>query len=247
MGCRRADEGIFLHMPLSHEAFKQRVARLKADIVEQGRRVTRIVESSIESVFDADHDKAHWVIENDSLIDRVDVEIERAAVALLSDSTREGADLSGDQLRMVLTVVKVNNELERIADGAVDICERVEEMSDVSGAFPPTFRVMANSVVGILDCTIRSLDTLDTKLAETVLSSDDTVDEFERVLLRETQQRLANGDIDVDLGFALHTIAGSLERMGDHCTNIAEQVIYVVTGKIVRHTEGHWTSPETPA
>lgn len=233
-------------MPLTPEAFEQRTSRLKADLVEQGRRVQRVVEASVESVFEGDVAKAAWVIEGDEIIDKADVDIERAAVQLLHDATRQGSDLTGDQLRMVLTVVKINNELERAADCAVTIAERVHVNAQICSLLPVTFRVMANSVVGILQSAGECFERLDAETARVVLASDDTVDAFEEQILRETQERLARGDVGVDFALAMHSIATELERIGDHCTNIAEQVIYVVTGNIVRHSEGHWTAPEPP-
>ncbi|MFG0276008.1 MAG: phosphate signaling complex protein PhoU [Phycisphaerales bacterium] len=233
-------------MPLSPKAFEQRTLRLKADMAEQGRRVQAMLESSIEALFDGDRAKAQSVIDRDSLIDKVDVDIERAAVSLLCDATKEAANITEDQLRMVLTVVKVNNELERIADSAVIVAERVLAEAELPGGLPPVFRMMANSVIGIVQGANDCFDRLDTDGARVVLASDDTVDAFEQQILRDAQQRFAAGEIDGEVAFAMHTIAAELERVGDHCTNIAEQVIYVVTGKIVRHTEGHWTAPESP-
>jgi len=233
-------------MPLSPEAFEQRTLRLKSDMAEQGRRVQAMLETAIEALFEGDTDKAAWVIDRDTVIDKVDVEIERAAVALLRDAVNETSNLTDNQLRMVLTVVKVNNEFERIADSAVIVSERVRDYARLAGDLPPVFRMMANSVVGIVQGAIDCFQRLDTDAAGVVLASDDAVDAFEAQMLRDAQRRFADGDIDGDVAFAMHTIANELERVGDHCTNIAEQVIYVVTGKIVRHFEGHWTAPQTP-
>ena len=234
-------------MPTSPEAFERRIARLEADLVEQGRRVVKMLEASVAAVFDRDADQARWVVEHDALIDKADVDIERAAVSLLTDIAREASDLGPEILRMILTVVKVNNEYERIADCSVNIAERVSEFDSLAEAPPPVFRVMANSVIGIVQNTNTALERLDNDLARVVLASDDTVDEFEERLLRDVQQALCAGEIQSDSACALHNVAIQLERIGDHCTNVAEQVIYVTTGKIVRHAAGHWTDPQTPA
>lgn len=233
-------------MPLSSEAFETRTKRLKADMADQGRRVQSMLERAIEALFSGDRETAQAVVDADALIDRVDVDIERAAVTLLADATKQGANLDDDQLRMILTVVKVNNELERIADSAVIIGERVLGEPDLPRGLPPVFRMMANSVIGIVQGAIDCFDRLNTDGARVVLASDDAVDAFEQQILRDAQRRFAAGEIEGETAFAMQTIAAELERVGDHCTNIAEQVIYVVTGMIVRHTEGHWTAPETP-
>lgn len=226
--------------------YEQRIARLKADLVAQGRRVQDMLEAAVESIFERDADKARAVQARDALIDKVDVEIERASVDLLAEIARAVVDLEHVQIRWVLTIVKVNNELERIADIACDLCTRVDAF--VALREPPSerFRVMANSVIGILDASVRCLDRVDTRLAQTVLASDDAVDAFEQAILRELQQGLADRALSVDFAFAVSSLAAMLDRVDDHCTNIAEQVIYVATGRIVRHEEGHWTAPAAP-
>ena len=229
-------------MPTTPEGFRRRIELLTAEIVAQAGRAQAVVESAIDSVFTADAARARRAIEQDAEVDRVDVEIERTAVALLGDATREGAALSSDQLRIVLTVVKVNNEIERIADAGVAIAEM--SAGGCAPAQPPdTFRVMANSVIGILETTARSYERRDERLARAVLASDDAVLAFKQVLLRESQEQIAAGRRTVDSAFALQTMATNLERIADHCANIAEQVIYLATGSIVRHLGGRWTEP----
>lgn len=233
-------------MAATPDEYIRRIDRLKADMGEQGRRVSSMLESAIEAVFAQDADGCRRVIEADAIIDRVDVEVERAAVKLLGEIAREEAALDDDRLRMVLTIVKVNNELERIADAAVDIAEMRESLACFDGEIPKTFRVMANSVIGLLNNTIRCFETLDTELARTVLASDEAVEEFERMILRDAQKSLSEGQIGVDAAFSLHAMAGRLEIINDHSCNVAEQVIYVATGAIVRHQGGHWSEPTLP-
>lgn len=228
------------------DEYIQRIDRLKADMGEQGRRVAAMLDQAIEAVFARDAAACKKVIDADSVIDRVDVEVERAAVKLLGEIAREEAAISDDRLRMVLTIVKVNNELERIADGAVDIAEMRESLACFEDEIPKAFRVMANSVIGLLHSTVRSFENLDTDLARSVLASDETVDEFERVILRDAQKALAEGALDLDAAFALHAMAGRLEIINAHSCNIAEQIIYVATGAIVRHQGGHWSEPTLP-
>jgi len=233
-------------MAATPEEYIQRIDRLKADMSEQGRRVATMLDHAIEAVFNRDETGCKKVVEADAVIDRVDVEVERAAVKLLGEIAREEAALEDDRLRMILTIVKVNNELERIADAAVDIAQMLDSLGCIKGDLPRTFRVMANSVIGLLGNTVRCFDTLDTDLARTVLASDEAVEEFERVILRDAQTSLSLGALDVDAAFALHTMASRLEIINAHSCNIAEQVIYVATGAIVRHQGGHWSDPTVP-
>lgn len=222
--------------------FATRLGHLRADLVEQGRRVQSLVEAAFESLFDRDPQAASRVIGQDDIIDQVDVDLERASVKLLSDATGSHGDASVDQthVRTLLTVVKVNNELERIADLAVNVARCVESFPADSKGMPKTFRVMSNSVVGIIRDVNRALDRSDPDLALVVLNSEDTVESFKKAILRDAEEHIAAGDLGVDEAFLLHEIANLCERMADHCTNIAEQVIYSATGKIVRHTDGRW-------
>ena len=233
-------------MPISLEDFEKRIARLRADIVEQGRRVERIVETAIECLFERDQTKADWVIDRDSVIDRADVEIEQAAVDLLGAIARTAVELPAKQLRLVLMIVKVNNELERSADLAGEIAEQVALFKTLPCQPSKRFRVMANSVVGIVRDTATCLERVDTQIAQSVLANDDTMDRFEEAILREMQQGVADGSVTVEFAFATNIVANHLERIGDHCTNIAEQIIYIATGQIVRHQKGQWSQPQEP-
>jgi phosphate transport system protein len=220
--------------------FGQRMDRLRADLVEQGRRVQGILESSFDAIFSRNATRADAINAMDDVIDHADVELEKASVALLTDATRAGAELDAVQLRSVLTVVKVNNELERIADVAVDLVLLIPGLAAESTPFPDTFRVMANSVVGIARDTTTSVARNDPNLANIVLQSQHAVTAFKDALMRDVEQRISKGQMKVDFGFHLHEMANLCELAADHCTNIAEQVIYLTTGGIVRHTQNQW-------
>ncbi len=234
-------------MDSPREQFAQRISRLKADLAEQGRRVLQMVEQAVEAVFSHDLDAAKRIVKMDAVIDKVDVDIERAAVKIVNEMCEQVVESDPDTVRWLFTIVKVNNELERIADLAVDISERVGVFVELDECPPERFRVMANSVIGIVENAAMCFERADIKLAEIVLASDDLVDEFESAILREMHEELAEGAVAIDFAFAVNGMAAAMERIDDHCTNIAEQIIYVATGKIVRHAEGHWTSPENPA
>lgn len=227
-------------MPTTPEGFQMRVAQIRGELVQQGRRVQAMLEAAAEALFSRDVARARQVVAQDDAIDKTDVEIERASVALLGEACRDGANLSPDQLRAILTVVKVNNELERIADEVAGIGQAVGALDAFPTPLPDTFRVVANSVVGILRDVCTSYDRSDARLAKIVLQSQDAAAAFKRAIMRDAEVRIAAGQIGVDHAFLLHEVATSFERIADHCTNVAEQVIYAATGAIVRHEEGHW-------
>ncbi len=227
-------------MPTTPEGFATRTEKIKTDLVQQGRRVQAVVETAFDALFASNAETARNAIAQDDAIDNVDVAIEQASVALLADATREGAQLETSQLRLVLTIVKVNNELERVADAAVDVAELAARTRVAGPGYPDTFRVMANSVIGILRDANTSLNRSDAALARVVLSSQHAVTAFKAAVLRDAEEKIAKGQMSVDFAFTLHEVASLCEVIADHCTNIAEQVIYLTTGGIVRHTDTCW-------
>ncbi len=221
--------------------FDARLAGLERDLAAQGERVLDCCTRSVECYFDLDMEKARSVIELDDEVDRVDVEIERRSVPLL------GLGVTDEhRIREVLTIVKVNNELERIADAGVVIAEHVLEQGSLPDRVPPPFRVMANSVLGVLRDSVRSMARKDAALARQVLLFDDTIERFKREILLHAQEQVALGHFSVHFAFRLMAVVKALERIADHCTNICEQVIYLRSGLIVRHRPEGWSEPERP-
>lgn len=227
-------------MPTSPEGFSQRIDGLRHELVAQAKRAQTLVEGAFNSFFARDPAGAAAVATQDDEIDRIDVELERAAVALLRDATGQGAHLDQVQLRQVLTIVKVNNELERIADVGVAIAEAVSRLPASMPPAPPTLRVMTNSVVGIVRDVGMAVDRTDARLARVVLQSEDAVAAFKSALLRNAEEQIASGKMAVDVAFIIHELATRCEDIADHSTNIAEQILYLATGTIMRHMQGHW-------
>lgn len=234
-------------MPTTPEGFLQRETSLKAQLAAQGRRVQKMVEAAFDAVFARDSAAAQRAIAMDEEIDRVDVEIEKGSVKLLADACCDGCAMDPAHLRMVMTIVKINNELERIADVGVGIAEEARLFHEAGAQLPQTFRVLANSAVGIIRDATTCLERLDPELARVVLLSEEAVAEFKKALLRDSQDQLAHGKMSLEFAIALNEVATFCLIMADHCTNIAEQVMYVATGTIVRHMEGHWEEVRLPA
>jgi len=221
--------------------FDARLAGLERDLAAQGERVLDLCTRTVESYFDLDQEKARAVIAADDEVDRIDVELERRSVPLL------GLGVTDEhRIREVLTIVKVNNELERIADSAVVVAEHVLEQGSLPERIPPTFRVMANSVLGVLRDSVRAMARKDAALARQVLLFDDTIERFKREILLHAQEQVALGHFSVHFAFRLMAVVKALERIADHCTNICEQVIYLRSGFIVRHRPEGWSEPAAP-
>lgn len=233
-------------MTTSRESCSARLEELKADLVAQGRRVQALIEASFDAAFSQSHEAADRVVAMDEEVDRIDVEIERSAVRVLRDATAASGAMSEGEMRMVLTIVKVNNELERIADRGVSIAEEVKRSPLGVSVLGPTFRVLTNSVIGIMRDSVGAFERTDGALAKTVLQSENTVEVFKRALLREAQGHVSRGAMSVDQVLSLQEIAMFAEIMTDHLANIAEQVLYAATGTIYRHMAGRWEEVVLP-
>jgi phosphate transport system protein len=204
---------------------------LKVRLARMTAMVQQSVELAVEAVFAMDPRLTQQVIDGDSRIDDEEVKVEKAAIDLLALYQPAASDL-----RLIATIIKVNSDFERIADCAVNIAQRVHFLHNVDHYQPPTdLRVMANSVVSILRDTIKAFNLIDENLARRVLRGDDVVDALyhqivqDMLTIMQTEAQKATRDLSNIM------MAKNLERIADHCTNIAEDVIYVHSGRIIRH------------
>lgn len=233
-------------MSITAQQFRAELESIRATLTRQGNRVTEMASQAFEAVYQRDTASAAAIVSHDDEIDRADVEIERRSVDLLVRSANHACEIGSGPVRSVLTCVKVNNELERIADAATGIAERVIRLGDRTTPFPKTLLVMTNSVVGIVRDAVKAFGSSDPVLAKSVLASEGAVLKFKELITRDAEERVADGRMSVEVAFELHGIAFQAVVMADHCTNIAEQVIYESTGQIVRHTSGEWIELPNP-
>lgn len=239
------DEPLSPPPPAPHPDIAKRIARLRDRLAEQGQLVVSLLEAALKAFYERDAADAAGVAAEDDRVDRVDVEIEKESVSILSAAACAGCELEHDQIRQVLTIVKINNELERIADVGTDIAELVGTLADPRTRFPETTKVMTNSVLGLCRDAVGSFEDADPALARVVLQSEHVVLAFKAEILRQAEARVTGGTMPVESAFDLHELISHCMLIADHCTNIAEQVIYERTGMIVRHMEGSWV--ERPA
>jgi phosphate transport system protein len=206
------------------EDLKGRIARMSA-------MVQQVVDQAVEAVLGADAKLAQRVIEGDTKIDDEEVRVEKAAIDLLALHQPAAGDL-----RLITTVIKVNSELERIADCAVNAAQRVLPLArEGEHTVPADLRLMCSSVAATLREAIRAFNRSDVDLARQVLRSDDMVDALYHQIVQDMLARIESDGRRAGADLANIMIAKNLERIADHCTNIAEDVIYIHTGRIIRH------------
>ena len=212
-------------------AFDQQLSLLKKEMTVQGRRVLDLCTQAVDCFFDSNIDKAREVILADDAIDKADVEIERASVPLLAmGQTQEHA------IRSVLTIVKVNNELERIADLARGIAKKLIKLGAADGPpLPPAMIDLAFASRTMLSDVLAAMSNEDASLCRQVRRADQRVDDLHKEVLQWARQEIPRDVATSGQTIEMLTIAQRFERIADMTTNIAEDVIFLVEGRIVRH------------
>ena len=212
--------------------FERDLNELKERLLWMGSLAERSVHQSVHAVLDSDEQLAKRVLEEESAINELQIEIDDRVVQLLALHQLMAMDL-----RFVLAVSRINNDLERIGDQAVNVAQgalrilrhpRVKPYVDL----PRMSEVAEEMVRDSLNAVVRR----DVDLARKVLESDDKVDHYRDQIFRELLTYMMGDSAVVFQSFELILVAKNLERVADHATNIAEDVIYMVKGHDVRHT-----------
>jgi len=217
---------------------QREIERLKRKILALGALVEENLRLAVQAIETRDAVKARRVIAADMEVDENEVEVEEECLKLLALYQPVAKDL-----RFIIAVVKINSELERIGDLAANVAERAEQLADEYPVpVPCSLPVISDRVRCILGAVLDALVRQDAVAARKLLAADDEVDELYRQLLDELKAEL-RADLDhLDAIVLLFNVARYMERLADHATNIAEDVLYMVEGEIQRHQ-----FPDTPA
>ena len=190
------------------------------------------VSQALAAILSRDLELARAVILGDERIDHMEVQLEEDCLKVLALHQPVAGDL-----RFVISAIKITNDLERIGDLAKSTAKRAIEIGDGPPVEPPEdFESMADNVRAMIRNAIHSLVRSDSHLARKVLTQDDEVDRQYRVMLKDLQKRMINGEDDeLDPLLRWMGVLRCMERAADLATNVAEDVIYLVEGEIVRH------------
>jgi phosphate transport system protein len=174
---------------------------------------------------------AHRVIDGDGAIDREENRVEEECLKVLALHQPLATDL-----RRVVAALKINTDLERMADLAVNIAERAVALAGMPPVeVPAPFGPMAERVAAMLRRSLDAFVNLDAALARRVIGLDDEVDRYHREAVGELIEAMRAAPAGVPAWLSLLSAAGHLERIADHATNVAEDVVYLVEGAIARH------------
>jgi phosphate transport system protein len=216
-----------VHMQNAIAALKKRVLTMSAAVEEN-------VNQAVKAVQNGDTTLAARIIAGDREIDAVEVEIEEDCLEILALHQPVAVDL-----RFLIVILKMNNDLERIADLAVNIAERARYFSDTEPIAAQDFLLsMANKARLMLRQSLDAVVNLDTAVARQVLAADDEVDTCYQDITRQMKRQLEKMPVNVEQQLQVIMVAKHIERIADLATNIAEDAIYMVDGEIVRHGRG---------
>jgi len=210
----------------------QELKELNKDILKMGAFAEEAIYKSIEALKGRDKEMAKSVIDNDANIDKLELAVDEKCIDLIACYQPMAKDL-----RFITTGMKINAELERIADIAVDIAQRTLEVADKPFLKPlvdiPKLTAVAQNMVKMsIDAFVKG----DIALAKKVLLSDSEADQLRNIIQKELiEDYMVKDGTTAPRAVQLLLIARFLERICDHATNIAEDVIYMVEAEVVRH------------
>lgn len=213
--------------------FEENYSMLKHKLVEMGGLVQQVVSSSIKALSTNNLELASETVQDDERVDRLEVEIDELVLKLLALQQPMAIDL-----RFLITALKINNDLERMGDQGVNVAQNVLLLKSVDLHQMDTyqnFEQMEKRVLVMVQETINSFTSGNVELARAVIDMDDEVDALNKKIIDKLVEHLRENAEDADTCVALLLITRNLERIGDLCTNIAEDVIYYIEGKIVKH------------
>lgn len=211
------------------------LAKLRDMLIRMGVLVEASIKDSVRSLVNRDSELARRVIAHDHEINCLDVQIDEECIKVLALTQPMASDL-----RFITTALKITADLERIGDNSVNIAERALELNE-EPLLKPYVDIphMGSIAQGMVRDAIDAFVNGDKKLALDVIMRDDEVDDLNEIVFQELTAIMTRDSETVRRAVKISYVSKYLERIADHATNIAEMVVYLIEGKIIRHTEIH--------
>lgn len=210
---------------------EEEIQQLRSKLIKMGSLVEEQLTLSIRALFENNMDYARKVIEEDERIDRYDVKIDKLCQRIFALTQPVAVDL-----RIILSALKTNNDLERMGDIAVNIAERAEPLKDNLGLLLEVgLDVMAEKVKLLVTKTLDSIVNNDPDLALSVIKSDDIIDKLEKDIFYKLIDKMEKESSLIRPCSHCIILLRHFERLADHATNIAEEVVFLVDSKIIKH------------
>lgn len=214
-----------------NKTYENELLLLQNKIIFMAQRVKKNIQNSIKSIYEDNLEMALSVIEYDNYIDKEELIIDELCIEIIAKRQPLGRDL-----RLVVSVLKMVTYLERLGDLAVNIAERVKKLKGTQKNLPiENIKSMGELVEEMLSNTIQAFMDKDAKKALFVIKSDNAMDDLYYDTMGFFVQKIKDEKLNTQEIFHILSIAKWLERMGDHCANLAELIIFMVKGEDVRH------------
>lgn len=211
--------------------FDQQLGALRKNLIQMASMIETAIANAVKSLIERDSDLARLVVQSDEQVDALELEIDKQCVDLLALRQPLAIDL-----RFITSSIKITNNLERMGDLAVNIAERVIPLSQ-EPQLKPLIDIprMATITQTMVKDSIDAFVNRDTELARSVYQRDSTVDAMNDQIFRELLTYMMQDPGNITRAVHLILISRHLERIADHSTNIAEEVVYIVKAKVVKH------------
>ena len=211
--------------------FELELDQLRTMLIRMGSLVEEQIDDAVKAISEADLPLAKLVMQRDKKIDEYDNAIDQHCVRVFALTQPVAVDL-----RLLMAALKINNELERIGDIAVNLAERVEPLLPFQEFVRSThIREMADAARDMVKASIDSFVNNDPELAKHILKSDDIVDNYDRETFNTMIAKMKEARENIDPASHIMIVSRHIERLADHATNIAEDVIFLVNAKIIKH------------
>lgn len=216
---------------MTQRHFDQEIETLTERILTMGAAAEDRIARAVRALVERDTALAQAVIETDAEINRMELVIDQMTVELIAQMQPTASDL-----RLVATMMKITPEIERIADLAQDVCERVIELNR-EPALKPLPAPLARTTQAMVRDALDSFARRDAQLARQVIARDDEVDQLTEQSFRDLLTYMMEDPRNISRAIRLTFIGKYFERMADGATNIAEMVVYLAEGKVIKHSE----------
>jgi phosphate transport system protein len=211
--------------------FIRELATLKQRLQQEATIAVGMLESSVTALFELSTAQAQQVLDRDDTIDREEVEIEAMCFRLMALHRPVARDF-----RQLAFILKVNSDLERVGDHACSIAKMTSKLREQPAfAWPTALTELGSRVPIACHRLLRALINEDAELAKSVVVEDKVLDRINRQLFDETVTLMRSGFNQEATGLHVHRVGRELERVGDLMTNVAENIVFLVTGEIIRH------------
>lgn len=218
-------------MERQHRHFEEKLDLLSEQILQMGGLVEDSIGRALEALVERNSDLARKVVEADKDVDRYELEIDRLCMEILALQQPMARDL-----RLITTAMKISTDLERIADLAVNVCERAMELNTEPQLKPfIDIPLMARQAQEMVHDSLDAFVKRDARQARQVILRDDELDSRMEQLFRELLTFMVEDPRTISRATRLTFVAKYLERMGDQATNICEQVVYMTEGRVIKH------------